>query len=226
MNVEKRKHFSSMRSYFISAFAHAYFYVYLTCSTSFHCISTFFPSSLRSYFTSAFANAYFYVYLTCSTSFHCISTFFCVHISYLRLHTLIRIIFKSTCRVSRHFTAFIRFSPLLCVHISYLRLDTLIVIIFVPRHFYVHIYVCTRLFESFLRLPALFHVISPHFYVCSVLCVLTSYLRLHTLIRIIFTSTYRVPRHFTAFLYTFFCSTLRSYSNHFYVYLLCFTSFH
>ena len=87
-----------------------------------------------------------------------------------------------------------------CVLISYLSLFY----VFLPISFLFsalifHICVCTCLFESFLRLPALFHVISLHFYVFTLFHVLARFVCLHTLLE----SFLRLPSLFHVISFTF-----------------------
>ena len=87
-----------------------------------------------------------------------------------RLYTVIRIIFTFTSSIRRHFHSNHYYVYLLCF-------TSFLLCFFLLFAFIFHICVCTRLFESFLRLPALFHVISLHFYGFYLLCVFISNLR-------------------------------------------------
>ena len=142
-------HFTSQRSYFISRLFES-FYVYLLCFMTFHCISTVFIFSAH-----LFQICIILIILTSTTPFHCIYLL-CVFISYL---CLIQIIFTCTCSVLRHFTVLPRFF----------------------LHFFSSLrsYVSTRLFQSFLRLTALFNFISLHLYVFSSLCFYVFHVYVH-----------------------------------------------
>ena len=142
---------------------------------------------------------------------------FGVKTSYLHFHTFIPIIFLRS------------FAQAYSNHIDvYLLFHVISLHFFVFSPLCVHIIVCTRLF--FIS----FHPISmsTFFHDIAFFCIVSnlSYPRLYTLIRIIFTFTYFVPRYITAFLR--FLTPLRSYTClhtlilHFYfhVYVLCIVS--
>ena len=201
----------------------------------YHCISIFSTFLLHIHTFSTFANTssnHFYVYLLWFFYILCV----------LRVHTLIRIIFMSTFCVPRHFTAlsssrrsyFISAFPhviliiFLCISTffrSYFEdadsnyfCDFQVIFSFIlssPRSYFIfaRFLRLQHFFQSFVRLPSPFHVISR---VIHLLCVIFSSLHVHTLNRIILMSTFCVPRHFT-FPYP--------YSNHFPVFHVISTFF-
>ena len=170
---------------------------------------------------SAAADAQFAEFLHFSPFLLIIFTFFSVIFisafekpSFLRLPALF----------SRHFIAFLRFLNYSLLSYPFAHAYSNHFNVY-PRHFTVFL----RFFSSqilrlqtFLRLPAVFHVISLHIYFISLLCVCTrlfeSFSHLPSVWHVIFV-------HFHAFyiLISYYHAFAHAYS---YVYLPCFTSFH